>query len=311
MQLCPTPDDLAAAAELLRRGGDPRRSFCRAAARLLHADTALLWEVRDDALQLTASAGSDAAIGDRLALGPGSAAGRAAAGGARVFASDTPAEAATPAGVRAILAEPIHVDGFAPSVVVVGWRRPVADLDPVVAGFVSLVAVQASIAIERADLAERLEHQALTDPLTDLLNRRGLARELDRETARALRLGSPLAFAMMDIDRFKGYNDRHGHPAGDRLLVLAADAWCSRVRAHDTVARYGGEEFVLLLPDCGGVGSALEIAERVRAATPGGLTVSVGLAIWDGHEPQQALAARADAALYVAKSRGRDRALAV
>lgn len=313
MPLAPTPDDLAAATELLRRGGDPRQTFCGAAVRLLGADIASLWEVGDDGLRLSASAGIAPEAGDLLATGPGSPVGRAIAEGTCCFARDDADVTTGLVGrprLRSVLAEPIRVDGRVSRVIAVGWHRPVAELGPLVSGLVSYVAVQASIAIERADLAARLEHQALTDPLTDLLNRRGLARELEREMARASRRSSPLAFGMMDIDNFKAYNDRHGHPAGDRLLVGAADAWCSLVRAQDTIARYGGEEFVILLPECGGVTSSLEIVERVRGATPGGLTASVGLAIWDGREPASRLAARADAALYVAKTAGRDRALA-
>ncbi len=315
MQLAPTPEDLAAAKEMLREGGDPRRTFCRTASRLLRADTATLWEVRDDELHLTASVEAMPEIAPRLAVGPGSAAGHAAADGTRFFVRDARVdpdpEVAEHRGMRSILAEPICTEDRTTGVIAVGWRDPVADLDPLVSGFVSLMTVQASMTIERADVAERLEHQALTDPLTGLVNRRGLARELEREMARAARRGSPLGFALMDLDKFKAYNDEHGHAAGDRLLSRAARAWLARIRANDTLARYGGEEFVILLPDCGaGSAMSLEVVERVRAATPEGQTASVGLALWDGHEPSGRLVERADAALYAAKDRGRNRALA-
>lgn len=314
MQLAPTPEDLAAATEMLRGGDDPRRTFCRAASRLLRADTATLWEVHADELHLTACAEAMPEIVPRLAIGPGSAAGHAAADGTRFFARDAridpDPEVVGHLGLRSILAEPIRTEDRTTGVIAVGWREPVADLDPLVSGFVSLMAVQASMAIERADAAERLERQALTDPLTGLLNRRGLTRELDREMARAARRRSPLGFALMDLDNFKAYNDEHGHAAGDRLLTRAARAWVARIRAHDTLARYGGEEFVILLPDCGaGAAAALEVVERVRAATPEAQTASVGLALWDGHEHADRLAERADAALYAAKDRGRNRAL--
>ena len=318
MPLTPTSDDLAAATEILRRGGDPRQTLCRAAVRLLRADTATLWELHDDALELVASSGDDVSyVTARLALGPGSAAGRAAADGTRFFARDVRADPdANPGivdqlGLRSILAEPIRTGEQATGAIAVGWREPVEELDPLVSGFVSLMAVQASMAIERADLAARLERQALTDPLTGLLNRRGLARELDREMARAARRGSPLGLALMDLDNFKAYNDENGHAAGDRLLVRAARTWSARIRLQDTLARYGGEEFVVLLPDCGvGSASPLEVVERVRVATPDAQTASVGLVIWDGSEPAHRLVERADAALYAAKDHGRDRALA-
>ncbi len=313
----PTPEALAAATDILRRSADSRRGLCRAVARLLGADHCALWELRDGELELTASADDVPVIVPRIPAGPGSAAGRAIADDARVFIPDA---AGSPdahqlvverLGLRSLLAEPIHTDGQPTGAVVVSWTTPVGAIDPFVAGVVSLMVAQAATSMERADLAERLEHQALTDPLTGLWNRRGLARQLDREMARAARRGSPLGFALMDLDNFKAYNDRYGHPAGDRLLVRAARAWGARVRAQDTLARYGGEEFVVLLPDCGpGASSPLQIVERIRTGTPDAQTASVGLAIWDGREPPHALAGRADAALYAAKQDGRDRVLA-
>lgn len=313
----PTAQDLEAATEILRRGGDPRRSFCRAVARLLSADSATLWELRQGALHLTASDGESLTISPQLPLGPGSAAGRAAADGRRFFIADAQGdpdanlEVVGRLGLRSVLAEPIHIGGHPAGAIAIGWRRRVEELDPLVSGFVSLMAVQAGMAIERGDLADRLEHQALTDPLTSLPNRRGLARELDREMARAARNGTGLGFAIMDLDNFKRYNDELGHAAGDRLLVRAARAWRGRIRVQDTLARYGGEEFVLVLPEAGDEpATPLQVVERVRTATPDGQTASVGLAMWDGREPPHRLAERADAALYAAKERGRDRSLA-
>jgi diguanylate cyclase (GGDEF)-like protein len=314
----PTPDDVAAATEILRRGVDSRRSFCLAVARLLRADVVSLWECERDEMRLTASTASIPIDGSwRLAKGSGSAAGRAATDGRRFFAADAPTDPdvdddnVAHFGLASVLAEPVRIEGRIAGAVTVGWKQRVEALDPLVSGYFSLMVVQAAMAIERADLSRRLERQALTDPLTELPNRRGLARELDREMARSARRGSPLGFALMDLDNFKAYNDTNGHAAGDRLLVRAARAWGSRIRAQDLLARYGGEEFVLLLPDCAiGPIEPLEIVERVRAATPDGQTVSAGLAIWDGREPAHRLAERADAALYAAKERGRDRALA-
>lgn len=133
------------------------------------------------------------------------------------------------------------------------------------------------------------------------------------DLAAATALGSPLAYAMLDLDRFKDYNDAHGHGEGegDRLLRHAARAWRMRIRTQDTLARWGREEFALLLPDCGGDETVpLEIVERVRAATPYGQTASVGLAIWNGSETAATLTERADLPLYAAKETGRDQALA-
>jgi diguanylate cyclase (GGDEF)-like protein len=113
---------------------------------------------------------------------------------------------------------------------------------------------------------------------------------------------------MLDLDRFKAFNDAHGHPAGDRLLADTADAWRPIMRATDTLARYGGEEFAALLPHSDHAGAAA-VVERLLAAVPLGQTASAGIAMWDGAESAAALLARADAALYEAKNAGRARAV--
>jgi diguanylate cyclase len=146
---------------------------------------------------------------------------------------------------------------------------------------------------------------ARTDSLTGVPNRRAWDEELPRELARAARSRQPLCVALLDLDHFKQYNDRHGHQAGDRFLKEAAAAWQAVVRKTDLVARYGGEEFAILLPDCE-LEDAMEIAERLRTAQPEG-TCSLGVARWDGREDVTALVARADRALYAAKDAGRDR----
>ena len=118
-----------------------------------------------------------------------------------------------------------------------------------------------------------------------------------------------MALALIELDRFKRYNDAHGHPAGDALLAQAATSWRASLRVTDFIARYGGEEFAVLLPDCP-PGEVSGLLERVRAATPGDQTVSVGVAHWDGDEEPGSLVARADAAMYAAKKAGRDRLVA-
>jgi diguanylate cyclase (GGDEF)-like protein len=157
-------------------------------------------------------------------------------------------------------------------------------------------------------LAQEVGRLARTDALTGVANRRAWDDELPRELARAARSGQPLCVALVDLDHFKAYNDRHGHQAGDRLLKAAAAAWEGRLRKTDVLARYGGEEFAVLLPDCG-LEHALEIADRLRTAQPEG-TCSIGVAAWDGREEAVQLVARADRALYAAKEAGRNRCLA-
>jgi diguanylate cyclase (GGDEF)-like protein len=160
-------------------------------------------------------------------------------------------------------------------------------------------------AVEISRLVSRLEGLARTDPLTGIPNRRVWEEELPRELDRARRMGTALCVAMIDLDNFKAYNDRHGHQAGDLVLKEAVSAWRSQVRSTDLLARYGGEEFVLLLPACA-MDDAVPIVERLRRVTPL-VTCSVGLACWDFQESPPELVARADRALYAAKARGRDR----
>ena len=114
---------------------------------------------------------------------------------------------------------------------------------------------------------------------------------------------------MLDLDRFKDYNDERGHQAGDRLLKQVSGAWREMLRPSDMLARYGGEEFSLVLPNCP-IEKGMEVVERLREYMVAGQTCSAGIAAWDGEEPPDALVRRADAALYEAKAAGRDRAIA-
>lgn len=162
---------------------------------------------------------------------------------------------------------------------------------------------------EREKLLARVEAMARTDELTGVANRRALDEELRRELARAARMGHQVSIALLDLDRFKAYNDCHGHLAGDELLRDAATAWRLTIRQIDFIARYGGEEFIVILPSCP-PGNAAAVIERLRAATPGEQTVSAGVAVWDGSESAESILMRADRALYEAKRAGRDRMVA-
>ena len=158
---------------------------------------------------------------------------------------------------------------------------------------------------DRDELVRRLETMALTDEMTGLPNRRAWEQHLRRELARARRERHPVCVALLDLDHFKAFNDRHGHAAGDRVLRVAAEAWPRALRAGDLLARHGGEEFAALLPDCG-LQDAARLIDRLRRRTPSG-SVSAGVASWDGYESPEALLERADSALYAAKAAGRDR----
>lgn len=162
---------------------------------------------------------------------------------------------------------------------------------------------------EREQLLALSEAMARTDSLTGLPNRRAWDEELMRELARAERYDYLVSVAMIDLDRFKAFNDAKGHAAGDELLRESANAWRLALRTTDFVARVGGEEFAVLLPHCP-PGDAPHVLDRLRAATPQGQTCSAGVAIWDRVEGADALLERADSALYEAKRAGRDRVVA-
>lgn len=167
----------------------------------------------------------------------------------------------------------------------------------------------------------RFEQQSVTDGLTGLKNFHYFFARLEEAYAQYQRTNIPFALAVVDLDGFKNINDIHGHPVGDRALVVAASSIASIVRRGDTAARVGGDEFALLLPGRSSV-EAHQIGERicevVRHASGSlhehasiGLTVSVGIASTDrcAIAAPRDLYIAADNALYQAKRQGRDRAI--
>ncbi|PPK93394.1 diguanylate cyclase (GGDEF)-like protein [Kineococcus xinjiangensis] len=182
---------------------------------------------------------------------------------------------------------------------------------------VSSVALFGLVVLRMNGLLTRVQEQAgalaamaRTDALTGLPNRRTADAELERMRERAQEEGRPLVVAMIDLDRFKSFNDTFGHQAGDKLLRGAAAAWRSGLKGSGIVlSRYGGEEFQAVA-----VGRTLGDVERalqgLRGTTPAGQTFSAGVAAWDGTESLAALVRRADVALYAAKREGRDRVVA-
>jgi len=161
-----------------------------------------------------------------------------------------------------------------------------------------------------------LERLSVTDALTGLYNRRHLVGTLANEVQRSRRLRRTFAVLMADVDHFKQYNDTHGHLVGDAALVKIAEILRKTTRGVDCVARYGGEEFLVMLLEttitvAGTVGR--RIRERVAAETfeGGRITVSIGVAEYPSHgDTPEELIASADAAMYQAKTGGRDRVVA-
>jgi len=180
-----------------------------------------------------------------------------------------------------------------------------------------LLALLTSLAWRHGRSARRLSRQSLIDPLTGIANRAAIEAEAIRAIEGAPRTDSAVSLLMLDLDHFKAINDRHGHAAGDRVLCATTDAWQAQLRGRDPLGRIGGEEFVVVCADTT-LEQAMVVAERLREATAAldfadidpalRVTVSIGVAqsqrSGDTHE---GVLARADAALYRAKQRGRDR----
>jgi diguanylate cyclase (GGDEF)-like protein len=167
----------------------------------------------------------------------------------------------------------------------------------------------AQLAQSRAKVSD-LEAKIETDPLTELLNRRGFERELKRSLAYLKRYGASAALLFIDLDRFKLVNDRHGHTAGDAVLKAVAATLTRNVRASDVVARLGGDEFVVLLWNVTGTAAAAKAvalenaiaAESVRFGTAAlDVDASAGVALVAASETPADLVARADAAMYARK----------
>jgi len=180
------------------------------------------------------------------------------------------------------------------------------------------VAKQISLALGNLKLREGLRDQSIRDPLTGLFNRRYLTESLARERSRAQRQKTTFGLIMIDIDHFKRFNDSYGHEAGDVVLRELGHFLLHRARREDIVCRYGGEEFVVVLSE-----ASLEVteerAENLRSEVRqlpirhsgqnlGGITFSLGVAAYPRHgTTEEEILRAADAALYRAKERGRNR----
>jgi diguanylate cyclase (GGDEF)-like protein len=290
-----------------------RAAVCAAAQEIAGASFAVLLEANGAGLVETASFGFG--LDPELEVSVG----EEPSGAAAAFVSRQPyfvddvrnqetvaARVVEATGVVSMHFEPVLGERDAVGVLAVGWNEQIDGLSERVAAAVRTIAAEAAIALERATLLEQLQMSAHTDDLTGLPNRRAWEEQLPRELTRARRERQSVCVVMLDLDHFKDFNDREGHQAGDRLLKLCAAAWSSQLRATDVLARYGGEEFSLLLPGCT-IADARVLVERLREMTPGGQTLSAGVAAWDAEEPAAALVGRADTALYEAKRAGRNR----
>ena len=179
------------------------------------------------------------------------------------------------------------------------------------------VAQNVAMSFANLKLQEKLRYQSLRDPLTRLYNRRFLQESLTKEIDRARRQQQFIGVLMIDIDRFKKFNDLHGHAVGDLVLKEVGKYLRSQIRQYDIACRYGGEELVIVMPNAA-IGNIVMRAEEIRLGVKQlklrhnnrdiePITISIGVSCFpdDGVETNSLVQA-ADRALYQAKSAGRD-----
>lgn len=218
-----------------------------------------------------------------------------------------------PLGPRAIV-KPIELGGIHIGKLAVSLQEADALQDD---GLIAIIARELAGPIRMATLVEESQRLAMVDGLTSLMNRRAFVAALEREIAACSRYGHELSLIVLDVDHFKQINDRFGHKTGDTVLAELGRHLAAFVRASDIAARWGGEEFVIGLT-CTGAHGAAQFAERLRKSiealsisdacgAPVPVTASIGVACFRTGESVDALVDRADKAMYVAKSAGRNR----
>jgi diguanylate cyclase (GGDEF)-like protein len=285
-----------------------RVDLCATAATVADADSAVLWEPIDESTALAPVAVSGVALAAEQITLDGTQGGAARAylkreAGFSSSAAERSFEIAESAAgaVTCALWQPVVRNDATTAVLALYWTRPIDTPQQSLRGTIALLAAQAGVAIERADLLAQLESSARTDELTGLPNRRAWQERLPVEMARARREGWSLCVAMLDIDGLKQTNDKFGHHAGDQLLKQSAAVWSAALRKADLLARLGGDEFALLLTRCS-ITDAERLVGRLVDATPTKHSFSVGIAEWDGIQDLDLLVANADARLYAAKA---------
>lgn len=303
---------LAAAHREMARSADPaaaRRAVCRAVRSVCGATGVGLYQPDGPELVLVETDGRPS-MRQKLPQSGSAGAVEAHRSGQRRFVTAPGPEhrvghAVSATTMSSTLFEPVLRGGRAIGVITIVWDDRIDALPARVQALLPLLVGEAAVALERADLVDRLSVAAHTDALTGLLNRRALDELLPLELERAARSGSPLCLAMLDLDHFKAYNDQHGHPAGDLLLNAAARQWQHALRSSDALIRFGGEEFLAVLPACDLLDASARM-DTLRRATPDEQSCSVGVVRWDGVESVDELLGRADQAMYAAKHAGRD-----
>ncbi len=171
---------------------------------------------------------------------------------------------------------------------------------------------------ERVHMLEKLKRLSITDGLTKLYNSRYFYNQLKAEIDRTARYQRPLSLLLLDIDKFKEYNDSYGHLEGDKVLLRLGQIIKTCLRKMDSAYRYGGEEFTVILPETEG-DEAATVAERIRSAVeadqffpqesgkPVAITISIGVTEYHKREDVAIFVQRADKAMYLSKQSGRNR----
>jgi two-component system, cell cycle response regulator len=212
------------------------------------------------------------------------------------------------------LVRPIELGGIRIGDLALSLPRPATSQD---VQLVSIIARELAGPIRMATLVEESQRLATVDALTGLMNRRALNDSLEIEIERSRRYGHALSLVLLDIDHFKMINDKRGHGVGDAVLSALGRLLGHTVRKTDLAARWGGEEFVIVLTSSSGTGGAV-FGERLRSAiesldvadTDGArvpITASIGIAEYHAGDSLDTLVDRADRAMYIAKSSGRNR----
>jgi diguanylate cyclase (GGDEF)-like protein len=298
---------------------------------LLHAErcSLLLFDEHSNELAIKAALGlrKEVTAETRIRLGDG-VCGAVLKQGRPLVVHDLQSEGVAPAPAerlyktKSFISYPIIIGGRKVGVLNVTDKAGGGSYDEVDLGLLDSIAPQLALALDRADWQEKaaqFQLMSITDPLTGLLNRRYLEERMTEELNRSRRYEYAMSFMMIDIDDFKLYNDRHGHQAGDLALEMTAQCLKSALRSADIASRYGGEEFCILLPQTN-LDEANIIAERIRrrvertryphgkAQPLGAVTVSIGVSAFSAElETPPIIIGAADRALYLAKSRGKNR----
>lgn len=311
--------------------GEAFQMILRHSADLLKAErgSLLLFDETANELSVKAAVGprADAARDARVRLGEG-VSGAVLSGGRPVVVADLsrggwkPAPAERSYKTKSFISYPLIVSGRKVGVLNVTDKAGGGNYDEIDLSLLDMIAPQMALALDRAqwhEKATQFQLLSITDPLTGLLNRRYLEERLSEELERSRRHQFQMSFMMVDIDDFKLYNDLNGHQAGDLALEMTAQCLKSALRSEDVASRYGGEEFCILLPQTGLIEANI-IGERIRKRIErtqfpqgkkqplGSITVSIGIsALGPGLDTSASIIYAADQALYLAKSRGKNR----